>query len=184
MKVINNIFLIVLILTLTCFSTISTIKKSNLKTNDQQYNINLTNAINKFRANHGVAPLTLDTDLCNLAQSYAGSLAASSMMIRHSHNKWNGEFLFENLAYANVKIPAATLAEMWYNAIKNYNFNNPGELPSPDNYSFVQMIWKSAQKIGVGMAISPKGEYYVIAYFYPSGLVFGQLSNNVLPRLY
>ena len=56
-------------------------------------------AHNRYRARHGCPPLTHNQELSNIAKNYAQYLAGRKTMV-HSSNKYKGENLGENLAYA------------------------------------------------------------------------------------
>ena len=43
------------------------------------------------------------------------------------------------------------------------------------------MVWKSSQLIGIGEAGQARGNFYIVARYYPPGNVEGEYKENVLP---
>ena len=43
------------------------------------------------------------------------------------------------------------------------------------------MIWKSTKEVGFGNKLDDKGNFYVVANFYPCGNIKGQYQQNVFP---
>lgn len=71
-------------------------------------------------------------------------------------------------------------AEMWYEEINKYRFNNPGF--SSGTGHFTQLVWAGSQEVGVAKAASPSGAQYVVARYLPAGNVIGAFPANVKPR--
>ncbi len=70
---------------------------------------------------------------------------------------------------------------MWYEGYSGYDFQNPQF--SMETGSFSQVVWKSSQQVGFGVAQSPHNmQYYVVANYLPAGNVQGQFANNVFDR--
>ncbi len=122
---------------------------------------------NKYRKRHNSKPLTLNKDLCEIAQEYAKKLAESNNFI-HSGNKYNDKPLGENIFMSNhFPISGKFTTDNWYNEIKNYNFDNPGFKEGIGH--FTQLVWKSTSDVGFGIEVSTDGFYYVVANFFPPG---------------
>ena len=68
-------------------------------------------------------------------------------------------------------------AEMWYEEIKAYRFNNPG-FGSKTGH-FTQVIWVGSREIGLAKATSSNGAQYVVARYFPAGNVIGHFPDNV-----
>ena len=141
---------------------------------------------NYYRARHSAAPLTISQRLNHIAQKYAEHLAATSKF-EHSGNKFENENLGENLymqwiSMGKVPVSGKDAAKSWYDEIDLYSFKRAKY--SEETGHFTQMIWKSTQKMGVGVALSPNGrEVYIVANYYPAGNIInhGYFEKNVLP---
>jgi hypothetical protein len=46
---------------------------------------------------------------------------------------------------------------------------------------FTQLVWKSSREIGVGVAQSRDGKWFVVANFFPAGNIVGREAENVFP---
>ncbi len=141
---------------------------------------------NYYRARHSASPLTISQRLNYIAQKYAEYLAATSTF-QHSGNKLDNEALGENLymqwiSRGKVPVSARDAAKSWYDEIQLYSFKNPQY--SEETGHFTQMVWKSSQKMGVGVALSANGrEVYIATNYYPAGNIInpGYFEKNVLP---
>ncbi len=141
---------------------------------------------NYYRARHSASPLTISQRLNHIAQRYADHLAATGKF-EHSGNKLGDENIGENLymqwiSRGKVAVSAKDAAKSWYDEIEHYSFKHPQY--SEETGHFTQMIWKSSQKLGVGMALSADGrEVYMVTNYYPAGNIInhGYFDKNVLP---
>ncbi|KAL9981245.1 hypothetical protein ACROYT_G009920 [Oculina patagonica] len=127
-------------------------------------------AHNDRRARHSAPELEWDDTLAQHAQEWADHLAATETF---EHAKGTGEG--ENLYRGGDGCPIAT--KLWYDEIKDYNFNNPGF--SMKTGHFTQVVWKGTRKLGVAIATDSKGRNYVVARYYPPGNVIGAFAQNV-----
>jgi uncharacterized protein YkwD len=131
---------------------------------------------NHYRARHSAAPLTVSQRLNHIAQKYADHLAATSKF-EHSGNRLENEMLGENLymqwiSFGKVPVNARDAAKSWYDEIDLYSFKRAKY--SEDTGHFTQLVWKSTQKMGVGVALSADGrEVYIVNQ--------GYFEKNVLP---
>ncbi len=141
---------------------------------------------NYYRERHSAPPLTISQRLNHIAQKYAEHLAATGKF-EHSGNKLDNESLGENLymqwtSHGQVPVSARDAAKSWYSEIEFYSFKHPQY--SEETGHFTQMIWKSSNKLGVGVALSATGrEVYVVTNYYPAGNItnHGYFEKNVLP---
>lgn len=133
---------------------------------------NMVDAHNKFRTSHGSPPLVLDDRVSGFAQDYANKLASSNTF-KHSGGPYG-----ENLYMAEgMEVAGATAVDDWYAEIKDYNFSKPGFDEKTGH--FTQVVWKSSNQIGVGVAC--KGSTtYVVANYNPPGNYDGEFPQNVL----
>ena len=141
-----------------------------------QFDIEALEIHNKYRKKHHAPALTLNKDLCKIAQGYAERLLATRSF-NHSSNKYRGEELGENLYMCTGKVATGEEATTeWYNEIKQHNFKK--EFQSGTGH-FTQVIWKSTQEVGFGVA-NKGSTYYVVANYYPAGNIWGEFQTNVL----
>ncbi len=141
---------------------------------------------NYYRARHSAPPLTISQRLNHIAQKYADHLAATRKF-EHSGNKLENESIGENLymqwiSRGKVPVSAREAAKSWYDEIEYYSFKHPQY--SEETGHFTQMIWKSSQRLGVGVALSADGrEVYMVTNYYPAGNIinYGYFDKNVLP---
>ncbi|KAB0800348.1 hypothetical protein PPYR_06088 [Photinus pyralis] len=146
---------------------------------DRRLNIAVLNAHNRYRAQHGVPPLTLDSRLNNFAQDWANHLAETDTFSHRPNNPY-GENLFWSSVYKQTNQDIAlTAVEVWYNESQKYDYNTNDGMEG--TYHFTQLIWKSSRKLGVGVAKSSKNIVYVACNYDPIGNVQGQFIENV-PR--
>lgn len=146
----------------------------------------MLNFHNHYRARHSAAPLVISQRLNYIAQKYADHLAATSTF-EHSGNSLGNEALGENLymqwiSRGRVPVNARDAVKSWYDEIELYNFKHPSY--SEETGHFTQMVWKSTQRIGIGVALSAdQREVYVVSNYYPAGNIVnpGYFESNVLP---
>ncbi|WP_406276833.1 CAP family protein [Nocardia sp. NBC_00881] len=104
---------------------------------------------NKYRAEHGSPAMTLTQNLNNLAQQCAKYYAAKGS-IDHSCPYKNGAG--ENLVIAEGNFGGVSLVDMgtrmWYDEIKDYDFNDPGFRFATGH--FTQVVWKASTRLGIG----------------------------------
>ncbi|KAH8419017.1 hypothetical protein KR222_000773, partial [Zaprionus bogoriensis] len=80
----------------------------------------------------------------------------------------------ENLCY--VSSDPLNCVQLWYDEIKDYDFDNPGY--SPETGHFTQLIWKESKSMGIGEHTAD-GTSYVVARYKPPGNVEGEFPDNV-----
>jgi len=127
---------------------------------------------NQARSDVGVEPLVWDDALAEEAQIYAESLAKRHTFEHARDNHGHGENLYWYSARTNS--PMADASQAWYEEIRVYryrqccgrNFKNTGH--------YTQMVWHSTTAVGIGVAVSSRGETYVVARYDPSGNWQGQ----------
>ncbi|XDV21337.1 hypothetical protein PO909_026450 [Leuciscus waleckii] len=73
------------------------------------------------------------------------------------------------------------VAESWLKENVKYNFATPGFQNVTGN--FTQMIWRSTDQVGVGLASDGKGKFITVAFYKPSGNITnpGYFQDNVKP---
>ena len=151
-------------------------KKLNQMQNEQ-FNLEVFNEINKFRIKHGVEELIIDEKINNISQKYSQKLARESEL-ELSGNKYKGKDLGEIIFCCKDDISPKDLVDIWYNnGSKNYNYKSEEQISN----NFTQMIWKSSKLFGIGHSLTRKNKLYIVANFFPEGNVKGQFLKNVFP---
>uniref|UniRef100_A0A4W4EIF2 SCP domain-containing protein n=1 Tax=Electrophorus electricus TaxID=8005 RepID=A0A4W4EIF2_ELEEL len=131
---------------------------------------------NEYRKKHGAPALTLNQELCVSAQAWADHLL-STKALQHS-NTDNGENLFYAWSSTPKKCTGNEPVDKWYSEIKDYNFSKPGFQPNTGH--FTQVVWKSSQEVGVGLA-TDENTVFVVGQYKPPGNVSnpGYFKDNV-----
>ncbi|XP_051513474.1 uncharacterized protein glipr2 isoform X2 [Myxocyprinus asiaticus] len=144
-----------------------------------QFRQSLLEAQNHYRRQHGARLLSLCPILCKEAQDWAAHLISINAL------KNSGKGHGENMSYkwtSNMVPPTGKeIAESWYKESAKYNFANPGFQSGAGN--FTQMIWKSTEQFGVGLASDGKGKFITVAFYKPPGNITnpGYFQDNVKP---
>lgn len=157
---------------------------------------------NKYRKWHpGTSMLKLDPYLTEKAQEWAEHLIKNNMW-EHDTDGNNRDNTGENMAKSEVK-GSGTISNwktpkgqacansdgQWYAEIGNYDFQTGKQKKGRENRvigHFTQMVWKTAQKVGFGVAygVDSDGWHTVltVAKYWPPGNYGGQYTQNVLPQ--
>jgi hypothetical protein len=121
--------------------------------------------------------MTLTQNLNNLAQQCAKYYAAKGSIDKSCPYK-NGAG--GNLAIAEGNFGGVSVVDMgariWYDEIKDYDFNNPG-FSFTTGY-FTQVVWNASTRLGIGYA-SGGSTSVAVALHNPPGNVEGQYPQNV-----
>ena len=137
---------------------------------------------NEYRKQHQVGELTINCDLMKIAQKYSKKLHDNNKF-EHSHDKYDGKNMGENFYKQTTSNkydpPIATI--LWYNEIKDYNFNTGKSRNSNHVGHFTQVVWKGTEELGVGFTCGDNG-CFVVANYYPAGNYVGQFTENVLQK--
>merc|ERR1712126_569870 len=154
-----------------CPCTVQEKQSRMLHKKQSQFAKEMLDAHNKFRSQHGVPPLQLDPKLNAYAQKLAESNRAAGKL---AHTPPEKAKYGENLAWgAGMQANGRDIVKRWYDEKSMYK----GKFSSGTGH-FSQLIWKSSQKLGVGLAV--KGNEYFVANVYdPRGNVMGAFEENV-----
>jgi uncharacterized protein YkwD len=121
---------------------------------------------NLYRACHNAQPLMFNCEILKISQDYSQYLLDNNKF-EHSGNTYHGAWMGENLAYTGgYSITGETPTDMWYDEIKDYNFNNPSYQPGCGH--FTQVVWKNSKEFGIGLACANRA-CYMTANYYPGG---------------
>ncbi|CAG9768166.1 unnamed protein product [Ceutorhynchus assimilis] len=136
-------------------------------------------AHNNYRRKHGVAPLKLDKSLCKYAEEWAKHLASRNIL-EHRPESNKGENIYCLYSSdSSFRINGNTPVDTWYEEVKLHPFGRePSNLKSGH---FSQVIWKSSEILGVGVAKSTQGSIYVVANYFPAGNFVGHFIENCPP---
>ena len=139
---------------------------------------------NEKRLQHGCSELVEDIDLSYKAQAYANQLAENDE-ISHSDQKLGSKSIGENCGmFCDSDIESTTpsqyMTDLWYEEIKDYDFNQTDFGYRYNTKNFTQMVWKETKQVGIGMAQGKSGNWYFVANYYPKGNEEGEFKKNVI----
>ena len=122
---------------------------------------------NRARNEVGVADLIWDEALASEAQAYAENLAKRHRFEHARNRNGHGENLYWYSATSTQ--PMADASQAWYEEIDLYRYRKCCGPRFSDTGHYTQMIWHSATAVGIGVAVSSRGETYVVARYNPTG---------------
>ncbi|XP_056123432.1 uncharacterized protein glipr2 isoform X1 [Rhinichthys klamathensis goyatoka] len=144
-----------------------------------QFRQTLLEAQNEYRRQHGARPLSLCPILSKEAQDWAAHLISINAL--KNSGKGHGETMSYKWTSNMVHPTGKEVAESWYKENVKYNFATPGFQSGTGN--FTQMIWRSTDQVGVGLASDGKGKFITVAFYKPAGNITnpGYFQDNVKP---
>ncbi|XP_031433414.1 uncharacterized protein glipr2 isoform X2 [Clupea harengus] len=133
--------------------------------------------MNSYRRQHRAKPLSRCPSLSKEAQDWAAFLVNSKML--RNHGKGHGESLWYQSGSSTDTPKGSDVVKSWYDESSKYDFSSPGFQKGTGN--FTQMVWKSSEKVGVGIATNGSGLFVGVAFFEPPGNVSntGYFRDNV-----
>ena len=146
---------------------------------NKEYNILESNTIfktaleshNKYRRHYGSKELTINYDLCELAQKYAEK-CADTESTDHFPYLYNEDIISENIKEINDgNINISKICEEWSQELMNNNVEQ--------KFHANNMLWKETKEVGFGLSTSTKGKTYFVAFYYPAGNIFPELKDNI-----
>ncbi|KAK5639994.1 hypothetical protein RI129_010805 [Pyrocoelia pectoralis] len=155
-------------------------KLSTLSISPQtSFEVDFLNAHNEYRQRHGVPSLKLDKKLSKYSTEWAQMLSNKNNL-EHRKNCPYGENIY--CMYSsdpNFILTGRAPVDQWYQEIKDHPFGRePNNLKSGH---FTQLVWKTSEYLGVGVAKSRQGYIYVVANYNPAGNFLGHFNQNVPP---
>lgn len=150
-----------------------------LKCTEGNFEEDFLDAHNMYRQRHGVPPLKLDRKLCKYSEEWAKHLASKNILEHRPCSNY-GENIYSIITSdSNFKLNGKEPVNVWYEDIKYHPFGKePNDLKSGH---FTQIVWKTSQFLGVGVAKSSQGNIYIVANYSPAGNFVGHFVENVLP---
>lgn len=136
-------------------------------------------AHNEYRKRHGVPPLNLDRKLCKYSEEWARHLAQKNTLEHRPGSNYGENIYCLYSSDPNFKVNGHTPVDTWYEEVIHHPFGKePSSLKSGH---FSQVIWKSSEYLGVGVAKNTQGSIYVVANYSPAGNFVGHYVENVPP---
>tara|TARA_R110002096_G_scaffold285073_6_gene478895 strand:- start:455 stop:1576 length:1122 start_codon:yes stop_codon:yes gene_type:complete len=127
---------------------------SNLKPGEAQA---LVDYHNRVRAEVGVGGVTWSPQIAAFSQQWADELARRGTF---EHRPQSQQKYGENLAGGSTgTFTVVSGAEMWYGEKKLYRAGATFTAAMLPAGHYTQMVWRSSNQIGAGMAICQKGQY-------------------------
>ncbi|KAL7838345.1 hypothetical protein AOLI_G00267490 [Acnodon oligacanthus] len=154
-------------------------EKGDKSENLAQFPSQLLAAMNQYRQRHGVRPLTQCPVLSKEAKEWAAHLV--SIKVLKNSKKGHGETMSYKWTSTLTAPTGEEVAEGWYKESSKYNFSTPTFQSGTGN--FTQMVWKSSERAGVGIATDGKGLFITVAFYEPAGNITnpGYFQDNVTP---
>ncbi|XP_056637489.1 uncharacterized protein LOC130445698 isoform X1 [Diorhabda sublineata] len=152
-------------------------QKFNEEITEGNFEEDFLKAHNNFRRRHGVPPLKLDRKLCKYSQEWATYLAQRNILEHRPGSNYGENIYCIFSSDPNFTINGHSPVETWYEEASQHPFGKePSNLKSGH---FSQVIWKSSEFLGVGVAKNSQGSTYVVANYSPAGNFVGHYVENV-----
>jgi len=142
-------------------------------TTDEKFLQDALKAHNEYRAKHNTPPLTLNRELCKVAQAWANHQAKQQAMA-HSSSGFGENCFWASYNVTDGRAPV----DHWYNEIKQFNWSKVDHQKGTGH--FTQVVWKDSKEFGIAKAVCKEGSTYVVANYDPAGNYLGQFEDNVL----
>ena len=153
-------------------------RKSKNKNEFSKFELEALKLHNEYRKKHHSPPLTLNKELCFIAQNYCKKLIQNNKNdIEYSFGKYKGNDMGENIFIGQEKeVNLEKVINDWYNECNNYDFKKDFQKGTEH---FTQIIWKETKELGIG--ISNQGDKtYIVANYYPPGNFLGKFNENIM----
>lgn len=153
--------------------------KSSQSFTEGDFESDFLEAHNGYRKRHGVPPLKLDRKLCKYSEEWAKHLAQKNTLEHRPGSNYGENIYCLYSSDPNFKVNGHTPVDTWYEEVIHYPFGRePSSLKSGH---FSQVIWKSSEFLGVGVAKNSQGSIYVVANYSPAGNFVKHYVENVPP---
>lgn len=138
--------------------------------------------LNSYRAKHGVPPLSLDSEVTHTAQEWADHLHEADSFEHRPDNLYGENLYWVSSRTRAIDSVATKALESWYGESRRYDYTE--EMTQNNvNYDvlhFTAMVWKSSDRVGVGLKQGKNGTY-VVVNFAERGNTLNRFTANVLP---
>ncbi|MFI6095302.1 CAP family protein [Lentzea sp. NPDC051213] len=138
--------------------------------------------LNSYRAKHGVAALSLDSEVSRKAQEWADHLHESDAFEHRPDNPYSENLYWTSSRTRAIDTVATKALQSWYGESRGYDYAKEMTQDNVD-YSvlhFTAMVWKSSDRVGVGLKQGVNGTY-VVLNFAERGNTLNRFVANVLP---
>ncbi|XP_054167905.1 Golgi-associated plant pathogenesis-related protein 1-like [Oppia nitens] len=143
---------------------------------DNQFQQECLQISNAYRARHHSPGLTSDQSLIDYAKSRC-YLISQYESLSHGHAglaKGTGENLAWSGNSANVVGSGRQAIDMWYNEVKDYNYDTTGF--SGRTGHFTQLVWKGTSRVGCARCYGRGSQWYetyTVCNYRPAGNMMG-----------
>ena len=138
------------------------------------FRMDIVEYINVFRRIHGVGPVILSDDITSKAQKWALYISSLGTGKTDATSPYGKTIC---LRYRKRKNLAKECVYDWYNTVKDYDWQD--NTISTKSMNFVQMIWMSSLRVGVGVVRGGRGRFYVVVYYDEPGNKPNEMKDNV-----
>ncbi|XP_075229267.1 uncharacterized protein LOC142328952 isoform X2 [Lycorma delicatula] len=136
-------------------------------------------AHNEYRRLHGVPELKLDRKLCRYSQEWADHLGKVKTTSHRPNSDYGENIFFFWSSNPRERVHGRDPVDNWYKEIEKHTFGvEPKTLISGH---MTQVLWKTSQRLGVGVARNTDGQTYVVCNYDPAGNYVGTYARNVPP---
>lgn len=120
---------------------------------------------NDARKAVGTPPLSWSSQLAKEATAYAAELVRKGRLV-HSDTDEGENLYWYSGTHANPLFEAST---SWASEIEDYRRERCCGNQFSQTGHYTQMIWSTTTHVGIGYAITPSGQTYVVARYNPPG---------------
>ncbi|XP_055620122.1 uncharacterized protein LOC129764730 [Toxorhynchites rutilus septentrionalis] len=140
---------------------------------------------NEYRMRHGAPALSISSELCEYASQWAKHLASTNELYYQTGTNYGQNIFCCPANSLLTDLSGQEVATYWYSTSRRYDYFKESHLlhTNVNSGHFSQMVWRASRYFGVSKSISKTGKLFVVAYYYPSGNVMGEFSQNVLPPI-
>ncbi|WP_170067974.1 CAP family protein [Lentzea guizhouensis] len=138
--------------------------------------------LSAYRAKHGVAALSLDSEVSRTAQEWADHLHETGSFEHRPDNAYGENLFWTSARTGPIEKIAMNALDNWYDESHGYDYSRE---MTPENVDydvlhFTAMVWRSSDRVGVGLRQGRNGTY-VVLNFAQRGNVLNHFVANVLP---
>ncbi|MEV6244053.1 CAP family protein [Lentzea sp. NPDC051838] len=137
--------------------------------------------LNAYRAKHGAAPLSLDSEVSHSAQEWADHLHETDGFEHRPNNPYGENLYWSSTSTRAIDTVATKALDTWYAESRRYDYTEMTESNIDYNVlHFTAMVWQSSTRVGVGLKQGTNGTY-VVLNFADRGNTLNHFKTNVRP---